>query len=82
MNINEFLALKVGDRISNPMSNTSGTVTALLRDRRHQQEGVAIQWDGTDPDTARQFTKHTTAWMHWTPWDDPGMKDGDVGAST
>lgn len=65
MTLPEFLALKIGDRIANPMSNSAGAVTALVLDRRKQQEGVWIEWDGTSPDTARSFTTQTTAWMHW-----------------
>lgn len=65
MNIGEFLSLKEGDRIVNPMSNTSGAVTKLLYDRTRQQYGVTVQWDRTAADQARSFTKDTTAWMHW-----------------
>jgi len=60
------LTLKEGDRISNPMSNSSGAVVGITKDRRQQQDGVLIQWDGTMPDSAVKFTKHMTAWMHWT----------------
>lgn len=66
MNADEFLALKPNDRITNPMSGSSGVVSALVLDRRRLQEGVWIQWDGTPPDSAIRFTKHMTAWMHWT----------------
>lgn len=69
MNINEFLELKEGDRIANPMSNSSGTVASALLDRRGDKCGVTIMWDGTGPDQARAFTTSTTAWMHWTHHD-------------
>lgn len=65
MTLGEFLSLRGGDRIDNPMANTKGTVTGIVKDRRGEQEGVWITWDGAKPDTARAFTKHTTAWMHW-----------------
>lgn len=77
MNINQFLALKVGDRIRNAMADTAGTVTTLMLDRRRQQDGVWIKWDGTTDETARSFTKHTTAWMHWEIEDlDPSEPPG------
>lgn len=73
MTIDEFMSLRDGDRIDNPMSGTQGTVTGLLRRLRDgQPEGVWITWDNTSPDSARAFTKHTTAWMHWTKLPGPG----------
>lgn len=69
MTIDEFLALKEGDRISNPMTNSSGTVAGILHDRRELRDGVLIcvliEWDGS-AGFVTPFTKHSTAWMHWT----------------
>ena len=66
MTIDEFLNLKEGDRIDNPMTRTTGAVVGVLHNRRGEPDGVSIQWDGTAPDMARQFRAQTTAWMHWT----------------
>ena len=60
MNITEFAALKVGDRISNPFSEASGTVTAVF------DTGVSVLWDGSKPDLARHYAVNSTIWMHWT----------------
>lgn len=70
MTIDEFLALKEGDRIENPMTSSKGTVLHVTHDRRGTQDGVWITWDGSSPDNARRFSKHQTAWMHWTQLDD------------
>ena len=65
MTIDEFMNLEPGDRIENPMTSTSGSVVGITNDRRGRMEGVTVQWDGTAPDSARTFTRYTTAWMHW-----------------
>ena len=69
MTIDEFLNLKEGDQISNPMARTSGAVVGLLHNRRGEPDGVLVQWDNTSPDMARQFRTQTTAWMHWTKFE-------------
>jgi hypothetical protein len=59
MNIKEFAALKVGDRIANPMAGTAGTVTDT------DEGGITVRWDGTDNSLTRYYGAVTTAWMHW-----------------
>jgi hypothetical protein len=61
MTIDEFRALKAGDRISNPMSNSSGTVNEVMRPRGFVH--VYVAWDGSTKHV--HFTEHQTAWMHW-----------------
>ena len=72
MNINEFLALKDGDRIEG-MTGTKGTVREITHDRRGIQDGVMLEWDGPAGATPQlwHFTKHMTAWMHWTKLPSP-----------
>ena len=33
MNLKEFAALKIGDKISNPVTDSEGTVVEVVRDR-------------------------------------------------
>ena len=62
MTIDEFKALKQGDRISNVMTESHGTVTLVENYRGFVN--VGIQWDGSD--VTWHFGERHTAWMHWT----------------
>jgi hypothetical protein len=62
MTIDEFRALKVGDQISNPMSDSLGTISEIVRNRSGVH--VYVQWSGS-PKTIH-FSEHMTAWMHWS----------------
>lgn len=57
MNLKEFAALKVGDKIENPTTGGMGTVSAVA------DAGVKVQWGVS----ALEFfySVNTTAWMHW-----------------
>ena len=63
MTLDEFRALKKGDRIRNAMSNSAGVVIAA-NEFRNNHVVVSIQWDGTTMPTA--FNNVSTAWMHWS----------------
>jgi hypothetical protein len=66
MTLQEFKNLQVGDRITNPMSNSAGQVVRAETVVRGKHIGkiVAVKWDGTtDPFT---FNDNQTVWMHWT----------------
>ncbi len=58
MNLQEFAALKVGDKIENNMLGPAiGTVTDVTK------SGVRVSWGGAQ---AFFYSVNTTAWMHWT----------------
>lgn len=62
MNIQEFGALKVGDKICNPMLNNSvGVVSAILN------YGVKVQWPPST--TEFEVPVNSTTWMHWNKVD-------------
>lgn len=58
MNLQEFSELKVGDKITNGMTNSVGEVVALVND------GVRVCWGSTGalPFT---YTAAMRAWVHW-----------------
>jgi len=66
MTLQEFAALKVGDKIENLMSNSRGVVSEVT------DSGVRVQWSRNDQVTriddvmAFTYTVNSTAWMHWT----------------
>lgn len=62
MNLEEFAALEIGDKIDNPMSQSSGTVT------ERTQDGVRVRWGEGTPgrNVLFTYTVNSTAWMHWT----------------
>lgn len=67
MNMQEFAALKEGDRVDNPMSQSSGVVV------ERKPNGVKVRWgDGAPGRTVEFFYDvQSTSWMHWTlPEDD------------
>lgn len=62
MNLNEFNALKPGDRIENAMSGSTGEVVEA------DTKGVRVCW-GLAPDTAtgsRHYSRFSTIWFHWS----------------
>lgn len=63
MNIQEFAALKPGDKIDNPMSGSNGTVSEV------NDRGVFVRWQHKDA-LAFFYPVNTTAWMHWRKTDD------------
>lgn len=60
MNLQEFAALKEGDKIENPATNSAGEVVEVA------PEGVRVVW-GPRGDSERKFfySSLTTAWMNW-----------------
>lgn len=67
MNINEFAALQVGDRVENPMSKSAGEVTEVIK-RSGAFAGVRVRWgDGTPRhDVSFTYTVDMTTWFHWS----------------
>ncbi len=65
MTIDEFRALKAGDRIRHPMSESSGTIEYGTSHRG--KISVTVRWDGgpREGDTLWTFGEQSTAWMHW-----------------
>lgn len=63
MNLQQFAALKVGDRISNDMTSGEGVVT------KADVIGIKVAW-GPNPNTAGavewSYTPQSTAWFHWS----------------
>lgn len=61
MNLTEFAALKPGDVIDNPMTQSSGTVTEATKD------GVRVRWGNGTPghDVTFLYTTLMQAWTHW-----------------
>lgn len=62
MMLQEFAALKPGDKIANPMNNSSaeGTVTRL------GTGGLYVVWGKRfDRETEFFYSVQSTAWMHW-----------------
>lgn len=60
MNLQEFAALKVGDKIENPMLNSMGTVSEVTK------QGVRIAWEGSRSAITFQYTVQNTSWFHWS----------------
>lgn len=61
MNLQQFSALKPGDKIVNGMNGSRGEI-ASATDR-----GVNVRWRGTGVDYF--FSVMSTAWMHWSKED-------------
>lgn len=62
MNLQEFLALEIGDKIENAMTSGEGTVTAVApfgSDRL-----VSVEWGPTG--IKFSYSVHSTAWFHWS----------------
>jgi hypothetical protein len=65
MNIDEFRALKEGDRVRNAMTDSTGMVAEVVALRRGKIV-VEVRWDGADVHGLFVFTEQSTAWMHWS----------------
>lgn len=83
MNVQQFAALKVGDKIANDMSSSMGEVTEVT------DAGVRVRWsqgDGTASGRAPvtfAYPVNSTAWWHWRLIDDGGpgaMREMPYGA--
>lgn len=64
MNIREFAALKVGDKVEIPMN--PGSIGEIVE---CTDSGVRLVWGGRHavPSETRFFySVNSTAWMHWT----------------
>lgn len=63
MDLKQFAALKVGDRIENHMSNSTGEVVSI------DETGVRLRWIGAGVVGSNAPTWHypvnSTAWFHW-----------------
>lgn len=66
MNVKEFAALKVGDKVANLMSSSTGEVTEVT------DAGVRVRWTqegasqhGQQPVTFA-YPVNSTAWFHWS----------------
>ena len=59
MNVQEFAALKVGDKIENAMSHSTGEVTEV------NAYGVRVAW-GLSKTFCPLYTVNSTAWFHWS----------------
>jgi hypothetical protein len=57
MNIQQFAALKVGDKVDNPMNGSRGEVTKV------QERGVSVAWGGNALDFYYPVEGNT--WLHW-----------------
>ena len=75
MNAQEFAALKVGDKITNPMSQqrSVGTITDVT------PSGVRLRW-GDDPGTSQFFySVISSAWTHWERLEDDEGEESKEG---
>jgi hypothetical protein len=61
MNTQEFAALKIGDKIENPMTHNHGVVTETT------DTGVRVRWGDGSPgnNVSFMYPLQSTAWMHW-----------------
>lgn len=61
MNLQEFAALKVGDKIENHMSHSSGVVTEVSK------TGVHVRWGVQAGNIVTfHYSVHGTVWFHWS----------------
>jgi hypothetical protein len=60
MNLQEFAALKVGDKIENHLSQSSGVVTEV------KPGGVHVRWGVQENNVVSFFySVQGTIWFHW-----------------
>lgn len=57
MNIQEFAALKVGDKVRNDMAHSDGEVVEI------DKAGVRVRWAPTA--APRHYSAQSTIWFHW-----------------
>jgi hypothetical protein len=61
MNLQEFAALKPGDKIENHLSGSSGTITEV------KPMGVHVRWGVQEGNVVSFFySVQGTTWFHWT----------------
>jgi hypothetical protein len=77
MNVQEFAALKVGDKIDNAMSSSQGEVTEV------NAQGVRVRWGlGNTGAITFLYTVQSTAWFHWSKVEAPTEPDAlELGAA-
>lgn len=76
MNLQEFAALKVGDKIRNHFSNSEGTVTAVL------DQGIRLRWGDTPGEPEFTYVANSTAWFHWDAVARPNTKSAELAGET
>jgi len=60
MNLKQFAALKVGDKLTNDMAHSVGEVTEVT------ERGVRVRWGlGNSSAISFGYTVQSTAWFHW-----------------
>lgn len=65
MNLQEFAALKKGDKIENNAMNGTSTGTVIAVDG----QGVHVAWGKPDA-MPFGYSVQSTAWFHWTKLDE------------
>lgn len=66
MNLAEFNALKIGDKVENAMTNGEGIVSAVHEARGRIVAGtVTVKWGPNGGVIEFSYTAHSTAWFHW-----------------
>lgn len=84
MNLKEFAALKIGDKVANAMSQSTGEVTEVT------DQGVRVRWDhnraGPGSESRQPVTflyvVNGTSWFHWSKLEElpPPHWTGDEGS--
>lgn len=62
MNLQEFAALKPGDKVENHFAHTRAEVVEAT------DSGVRVKWSETSPSFF--YSVQGTAWMHWSKVDE------------
>lgn len=66
MTLDEFKALKPGDKITGNMYGSSGV--GIVTSASAAGAGAAVQWGGAGPSFF--VSVHSTVWMHWSKVDE------------
>lgn len=67
MNVQEFAALKAGDRVENAASQSSGVVTEVTKMGVRVRWGVSTGVLDSNPGVVTFFySAQGTAWFHWS----------------
>lgn len=76
MNLQEFAALAVGDKIENNAFGQSGEGEVVAV----EASGVRVVWGPVTPNATRFFySVQSTAWMHWSRPDDEEHMPASLG---
>lgn len=70
MNLSEFNALVVGDKVENAMTRGEGTISGIRETRTGHI--VSVKWGGT---IEFSYPVHSTAWYHWNKVEPVDFKD-------